>query len=179
MDMNAAFGREVFPPSMIIPKLNITGKAEIIEFLKQQEQQAAAVQSEETNIKHAVEEAKLKEIHAKAANDMASAKERYGRYESDLGLKDERESELTKNRALATKAKMEALSEMVDVTAKLGAIETMTKLGEIDRMQDQDIVKEDAETSKSQSEAMQNEFMSKILSDIPGIETQQPEQPMQ
>ena len=181
MDMNQAFGREVFPPSMIIPKLNITGKAEIIEFLKQQEQQVAAVQSEATNIQHAVEEAKLKEIHARAANDMASAKERYGRYESDLGLKDERESELTKNRALATKAKMEALSEMVDVTAKLGAIETMTKLGEIDAMQNVDIAKEDQETNKSQQEAMRNEFMDKILLGIPGMQQtqQQPQEPMQ
>ena len=176
MDMNQAFGREVFPPSMIIPKLNITGKAEIIEFLKQQEQQAAAVQSEATNLQHAFEEAKLKEMHSKAANNMASAKERYGRYESDLGLKDERESELTKNRALATKAKMESLEKMVDVTAKLGAIETMVKLGEIDAMQNQDIAKEDAETNKSQQEAMRNEFMDKILSDIPGMQSSQQSQ---
>lgn len=179
MDMNQAFGREVFPPSMIIPKLNITGKAEIIEFLKQQEQQAAAVQSEATNLQHAFQDAQLKDLQSRAVNNMASAKERYGRYESDLGLKDERESELTKNRALATKAKMEALDKMVDVTAKLGAVETMIKLGEIDAMQDLDIAKEDMETNKSQQEANRTEFMDKILSGLPGLQKTQNSYPMQ
>ena len=42
MDINAAFGREVFPPSMIVPHMNITGKAEAIQFLQQQEQQMQA-----------------------------------------------------------------------------------------------------------------------------------------
>ena len=37
MDINAAFGREVFPPSMIVPHMNITGKAEAMQFLQQQE----------------------------------------------------------------------------------------------------------------------------------------------
>lgn len=173
LDINQIYGREVFPPSKVIQLMNIAEKANTLEFLQQQEQQAAAVQGEAQNIQHAFEEAKLKEMMSKSVNNIASAKERYGRYESDLGLKDERESELTKNRALATKAKMEALEKMVDVTAKLGAIETMVKLGQIDEMQDQDIVKEDAETNKSQNEAMQNEFMSKILSDIPGTVSNQ------
>ena len=48
MDINAAFGREVFPPSMIVPHMNITGKAEAIQFLQQQEQQAQAQRQELT-----------------------------------------------------------------------------------------------------------------------------------
>ena len=55
LDINQTFGREVFPASMIIPKLNITGKGEIIPFLQQQEQQMQAAQAEEMNIKHAFE----------------------------------------------------------------------------------------------------------------------------
>jgi len=119
-------------------------------------------------------------MHSKSVANVASAKERYGRYESDLGLKDERESELTKNRALATKAKMEALDKMVDVTAKLGAIETMVKLGDIERMQQMDIMKEDQETDKSQREAMNTQFLEKMLSGIPGVQqTMQPQMPQQ
>ncbi len=73
---------------------------------------------------------------------------------------------------------MEALEKMVDVTAKLGAVETMMKLSDIDQMQDQDIVKEDQETNKSQDEAMQNEFLAKLMSGIPGTQqTQQPQGP--
>jgi len=43
MDMNERFGREVFPPSMIIPKLNITGKADAIKFLQSQEQPYSSI----------------------------------------------------------------------------------------------------------------------------------------
>ena len=56
LEINDRFGREVFPPSRIIPKLNITGKGEIIPFLQQQEQKASAVQDEAQNIQHAYEE---------------------------------------------------------------------------------------------------------------------------
>jgi hypothetical protein len=178
LDLNQIFGREVFPPSMIVPLMNLSNKADIIEFLQGQEQQMQAAQSEAQNIEHAMQEAQLKETMSKSVNNIASAKERYGRYESDLGLKDERESELTKNRALATKAKMEALEKMVDVTAKLGAIETMVKMGQIEDMQNVDIAKEDAETQKSQEDANQNEFLSKMMSDMPGtVAPQQPGQP--
>lgn len=174
LELNQQLGG-IIPPEKLAEKAQIQGKAELMQILAEKRQQQAAAQSELQNIQHAVEEAKLQEMYSKAANNVASAKERYGRYESDLGLKDERESELTKNRALATKAKMEALEKMVDVTAKLGAVETMMKLGQIDEMQNQDIAKEDAETNKSQSEAMENEFLSKIMSGIPG--TQPPRQP--
>lgn len=179
LELNQQLGG-IIPPAELAKRAPIQGKKELEEILANMQQQQAAVQQEATDIQHAFEEAKIKELMSKSANNLASAKERYGRYESDLGLKDERESELTKNRALATKAKMEALDKMVDVTAKLGAIETMVKLGEIEQLQDRDIAKEDAETNKSNQEAMQNEFMSKILGDIPGMQQPQPmEQPEQ
>ncbi len=174
LELNQQLGG-IIPPEKLAAKAPIQGKKELMEILAQVAQQQAAAQQELTNIQHAAEEAQIQKIYSEAANNVASAKERYGRYESDLGLKDERESELTKNRAMATKFKMEALEKMVDVTAKLGAVETMMKLSDIDQMQDQDIVKEDQETNKSQDEAMQNEFLAKLMSGIPG--TQQPQQP--
>ena len=112
MDINQAFGREVFPPSMIIPKLNITGKADIIKFMQQQEQQAQQQQQDMQMLQHAVEDAKLKELYSKATNNIASAKERYGRFESNIGLLEERMAEVSKNRSLSTKAKMEALEKI-------------------------------------------------------------------
>lgn len=174
MDINTAFGREVFPPSMIIPKMNITGKGEIIPYLQQQEEQAAAMQAEATNIQHAFEETKLKELTSKAALNIASAKERYGRFESDLGLKEERESELSKNKALATKAKMEALEKMVDVTAKLGAVETMMKMGQIDAMGDAEAEEERQATERTRHEAFSSEFVTKIMNGLPTIPGQEP-----
>ena len=166
MDINQAFGREVFPPSMIIPKLNITGKGEAIKFLQQQEQQAQAQQQHAEDIQHAVEDAKLKELYSKAANNIASAKERYGRFESNIGLLEERISEISKNRALATKSKMEALEKMIDVIGKYGEIETSLKMNEIQSFDYQQKNIEDQEKNQAYSEAQSQEFMDKIMSGI-------------
>lgn len=163
LDMNQMFQREVFPPSMIIPKLNITGKGEIIPFLQQQEEQMQATQAEATNIQHAFEEAKLKELMSKAAANLATAKERYGRFESNIGLLEERMSEVSKNRSLSTKAKMEALEKMVDVIGKLGETEAKLKMNDIQSYdyEQQDV--EESDKDRAHQEAFSNEFLSKIM----------------
>lgn len=163
MDINQVFGREVFPPSMIIPKLNITGKGEIIPFLQQQEQQASAVQEEAQNIQHAFEEAKLKELMSKAANNIASAKERYGRFESNIGLLEERMAEVSKNRSLSTKAKMEALEKMVDVIAKYGEVETMLKMNDIQTYDYKQQQLEESDKERAHRDAFADEFISNIM----------------
>lgn len=163
MDMNQAFGREVFPPSMIIPKLNITGKGEIIPYLQQQEQQASQVQQYQQDVQHAVEDAKIKELYSRATANIAMARERHGRAEADIGLFEERLSEITQNRAMATKAKMEALEKMVDVISKYGEIETMLKMNQIESFSDQQESKEDAEKIDAKLTAESNKFLEQIL----------------
>lgn len=170
MDINAAFGREVFPPSMIVPHMNITGKAEAIQFLQQQEQMAQATQQEATNLEHAFNEAKLKDLYAKATNSIAAAKERYGRFESNIGLLEERMAEVSKNRALSTKAKMEALEKMVDVIGKYGEIETQLKLNEIQSFDYAAANMEDQEKDHAHEEANANEFLSKIMNQGPSMD---------
>jgi hypothetical protein len=166
MDINAAFGREVFPPSMIVPHLNITGKAQAIQFLQQQEQQAQAIQQEETTIKHSFEEAKLKELYAKAAAQIATARERHGRAEADIGLFEERLSEITHNRAMATKAKMEALEKMVDVIGKYGEIESMLKMHQLENFDYTQQVHEDEEKMDAKRTAMSNEFVQQLMGEM-------------
>lgn len=163
MDINGVFGREVFPASMIIPKLNITGKGQIIPFLQQQEQQAAAAQEHAMNLQHSVEDAKLKELYSKATANLATARERHGRAEADIGLFEERLSEITQNRAMATKAKMEALEKMVDVIAKFGEIETMLKMNQIETLNDQQEDKENLEKVDAKRTAFANDFVSNIM----------------
>jgi hypothetical protein len=170
LDINGAFGREVFPASMIVPKLNITGKAEIIQYLQQQEQQASQLQQEQTAVQHAFEDAKLKELYTKAASNLASARERHGRAEADIGLYEERLSEITRNRALATKDKMEALEKMVHVTAKLGAVETMLKMAEIESFNNAQSLGEDMEKLDAQKTSESNRFLMEILKEIPGLQ---------
>jgi len=162
-EINERFGREVFPPSMIVPKLNITGKGEAIEFLKQQEQQASAVQQEAQDIQHAFEDAKLRELYSKAANNIAMAKERYGRFESNIGLLEERMAEVTKNRALSTKAKMEALEKMIDIIGRYGEIETSLKMQDIQSFDYRQQQLEEADKQIANRDAISNEFLSKLM----------------
>jgi len=163
LDINQAFGREVIPPSMIIKDMAIQGKAEIMEFLQQQEEQLNAVQSEAQNIQHAFEEAKLQELYSKAASNLATAKERYGRFESNIGLLEERMAEVSKNRSLSTKAKMEALEKMIDVIGKYGEIETMLKMQDIESYDYKQERMEEQDKKKAYDETLSNEFLSKIM----------------
>lgn len=124
LDMNSAFQREVFSPSQIIPKLNITGKAEIIGILQQQEQMQQQVQEHATNVQHAVEEAKLKELYSKSIANIARAREDHSRSESNLGLFEERLSMIERNRAMSLKEKQAALTALLENIQKFGEIET-------------------------------------------------------
>lgn len=178
-EINERFGREVFPPSMIVPKLNITGKGEAIEFLKQQEQQASAVQQQAQDIQHAFEDAKLRELYSKATNNIAMAKERYGRFESNIGLLEERISEISKNRALATKSKMEALEKLIDVIARYGEVETMLKAAEINSYDYAQKNIEDSEKKQAYGEAQSNEFLSKLMGNMDMPQAQQGQQQQQ
>jgi len=163
MDINASFSREVFPPSMIVPKLNITGKAEILQFLQQQEQQANELQQQHTAVQHAFEDAKLKELYSKAVSNISTARERNGRAESNIGLFEERLSEISRNRALATKDKMEALEKLVDVIAKYGEVEANLKMHEIESFDYRQEANEDREKVDAKQTAMSNKFLEEIM----------------
>jgi hypothetical protein len=163
LEINERFGREVLPPSMIIKDMNIQGKAEIMEFLQQQEQQSQEIQKHAEDVQHAVEDAKIKELYSRATANLAMARERHGRAEADIGLFEERLSEITQNRAMATKAKMEALEKLVDVIAKFGEVEAMLKMHEIETFDYRQEGKEDEEKEDAKRTSQANDFMSQIM----------------
>lgn len=174
MDINQAFGREVFSASMIVPKLNITGKGEIIPYLQQQEQQMQAAQQEEMNIKHSFEEARLQEMMTKAANNIAMARERHSRSDSNVGLFEERLSMIEKNRAMSMKEKMAALSQLVETIQKFGEVETFIKQNQLDQMEMQQERDEDREKIEARQKSAGNEFLTKLMG---GMRQQQQQQP--
>lgn len=163
LELNQMFGREVFPPSMVIKNMNLSGKAEAIEFLQQQEQQMQAVQAEEQNIKHSFEEVKLKELMSKAAANIATARERHGRAEADIGLFEERLSEITHNRAMATKAKTEALAKLMEVIQKYGELEAHLKMNDLQGLDAVQQDNEDLEKQDAKRTAMSNDFVAQLL----------------
>lgn len=162
MDINAAFGREVFPPSMIIPKLNITGKGEIVPFLQQQEQQAQASQAEAMNIQHTVEEMKLKELMAKIHNLLSQARERDSRSASNVGLFEERISEISKNHAISTREKMDALAKMLEAIQKFGEVETFLRANQLESIK----FDEEEMEKESRADIERSEFSKDFVRDI-------------
>jgi hypothetical protein len=164
LDMNAAFGREVFPASMIIPKLKITGKSEIIPFLQQQEQQASQLHQEETAVKHAFEDAKLKELYTKATNNLAMARERHSRSDSNIGLFEERLSMISKNHSMAVKEKMDATVKLLEAIQKYGEIETLLRNSDIESYDYREEINESREKLDAKKMSSANEFLAQIMS---------------
>lgn len=178
MDINQSFGREVIPPSMIIKDMNIQGKAEIMQFLQQQEQQAAAVQAEATNIQHAFEEMKMKELMAKIHNQLSQARERDARAESNVGLFEERMSMITKNHALASKEKMAALAQLLETIQKFGEVETFLKSNELDSIKyDEEELEKNSRANVERTEASKK-FLEQIMSSGTMMNQQQQEPQM-
>jgi len=163
MDINQAFGREVLPPSMIIKDMNIQGKAEIMQFLQQQEQQMQAQQAELTNIQHAFEEMKMKELISKIHNQLSQARERDSRAASNVGLFEERMSMISKNHALATKEKMSALEQLLTTIQKFGEVETFLKSNDLESIKyDEEEIEKNARADVERNEAAK-QFMQQIM----------------
>jgi hypothetical protein len=172
MDINAAFGREVIPPSMIIKDMNIQGRAEIMQFLQKQEQQMAAVQSEATNLQHTVEELKLKELMAKIHNQLSQARERDSRSESNVGLFEERMAEVSKNHAISTREKMDALTKLLEAIQKFGELETFMQANNL-----QVVKYDEEEKEKGARESIEKTEASKrFIEQLMGSQPMRPQQ---
>lgn len=166
LDINEMFGREVFPPSMIVDRMSLSGKAEAMEYLKGQEEQAAAQQEHMQTSQDVLEQAKIKELYSKATANIATARERHGRNESNIGLFEERLSEVQKNEALSTKAKMEAIEKMVDVISKYGEVETMLASSKIESYDYQQDVEQQRDKLQAKTSADGNKFITDFLSQV-------------
>lgn len=172
MDINAAYGREVFPPSFVVDKLNIQGKAQAMEFLQQQEAMASEMQSYQQMQEQAVTDAQLKESYSRATANIAMARERASRSDSNVGLLEERLSEISKNQSLSVKHKMEALEKLVDAASKIGEWETEEGLEKIDQMDRHEELSEDLERDKALSRSSANDFVTQVMGQAGGEQKQ-------
>lgn len=168
MELNQALGG-IIPPSEIAKRAVIQGKNELVQLLLQQEQQQAAMQEHSQMVAQSLEDAKIKELYARAAHLIASARERHGRNESNIGLFEERISEVQKNEALSAKAKAEALEKLVDVIAKYGEVETalaQVKLETFDYTQD---LKSNMDKVQAKQNTEGNKFVQQMLQSVGGM----------
>jgi hypothetical protein len=168
LDINQMFGREVFPPSMIIKDMNLSGRAEAVEFLKQQEQVASAHAEHTQNVAQVLEEAKLKELYSKAALNIASSKERLGRVDSNIGLFEERLSMINRNDAMSTKDKTESLAKLMEVISKYGELEAHLRMHDLRSLGQEDEYKEDVAKQDVRRQSLSNDFVAELLGSMPG-----------
>lgn len=168
LDINQMFGREVFPPSMIIKDMNLAGRHEAIKYLEDQEKVAAAQAEHTQNLAQVIEEAKLKELYSKAALNISNAKERQARSDSNVGLFEERLSMISKNHSMSTKARAEALEKLVEVTQKYGELEAHLKMNDLQRLENEEETEEMVAKIDAQRTSAGNEFVAQLLGSLPG-----------
>lgn len=161
---------------MIIKDMNIQDKTNCMEFLQMQEQQMQAVQSEETNIKHAFEEVKLKELMSRTAANIARAREDHSRSESNLGLYEERLSMIERNRSMSLKEKQAALTSLLENVQRFGEIETYLKQNQLENINHGQIVEEEREKQDVERRTGANKFLAEIMGGMNSMENNQEEQ---
>lgn len=163
LELNEHLGG-IIPADKIAAKAPIQGKKELMQILKDINEQQAHVQEQNTAFEHAKMDAQLKESYSKSANYLANAHERHSRSDSNEGLKEERISEVAKNHAMALKERMAALKELMDVAKKYGDLETKIKQLELDKVEDRQELKEDVSEEHSRSEAEGTKFIAELMS---------------
>lgn len=166
VELNQMLGG-VIPPAMILKHYPGQGKEEIITYLNQQAQESQAAQQQRDMLENAFTDARLKELYSRAASNIAMARERHSRSSADVGLFEERLSEITRNRSLAMKDRVEALEKLIDLIQRYGEIETMLKNTDLQQMEMQQIMREDAEKLDAKRTSEANEFISKIVTQMP------------
>lgn len=167
MELNQSLGG-IIPPSEIAKRAVIQGKNDLVEILAQQEKQQAAAAEHAQNVAHVLEEAKLKELYSKAVLNIANARERHGRSESNIGLFEERLSMIGRNNSMSAKAKAEALEKLVEVTQKYGEMEAHLKMNELDSLDRQEEDKEEMAKVDAKRTSMANDFVAQMLAGMQG-----------
>jgi hypothetical protein len=162
LELNQMLGG-IIPPKYLLKISTIEGKDEIIAAIEEQQAQAAAMEQQKQQLEAAVLDAKLKQAYANAASQIANARERHGRAESNIGLFEERLSEIAKNRALATKEKVEALEKLLDLTHRYGELEASLKGAELATIERDEEAQEDREKADAKQTSLANDFVMSIL----------------
>lgn len=162
LDLNQLLGG-IIPPKFILQNATIQGKDEIIKAVEEQQAQASQMQQEETMLKQTLLEAQLQKLAAESANNIAMARERHGRAESNIGLFEERLSMITKNRSMALKEKIEALEKLINLVSQHGEFDAQQKAFELAQLNMQQVAEEDREKVDAKISSSSNEFLTNIM----------------
>lgn len=167
LDLNQMLGG-IIPPPFIAKYATIEGKEELEQMLDQQMQQQQAMQQHTEMLAQAKADAELKELYTKSAANLAMARERHGRAESNIGLFEERLSEISNNRSMATKNKVEALEKLLDLIHKYGEIESGLKAAELQSINYEQEIEENREKADAKETSLANDFFNSIMTGSAG-----------
>jgi len=154
----------IIPAKFMLEHATIQGKNEIISAIEQSQQEAQKAQQQELLLKHSVLEAQLQNLQSKSVNEIAMARERHGRAESNIGLFEERLSEITQNRSMALKAKVEALEKLLQIMQQYGEYETKKDMDALQMLNTREEISEDRAKVDAKRTAQSNAFIEALLS---------------
>lgn len=158
LEVNELLGG-IIPKSMILANAKfLKGHDKIMKAVSEIEEKMAAMQEQQTILEQAKLDAELKELYSRSASNLAMARERNGRAESNIGLFEERLSEISQNHALATKAKVESLEKLLDLIAKYGEIEAAVKAHQLENFEYAQEEQEGREKMAAKSTSLANEI---------------------
>ena len=162
IDLNQILGG-IIPPKFILENATIQGKNEIIKAVEEQQAQSAQLQQEETMLKQTLLEAQLQKLASESASNIAMARERHGRAESNIGLFEERLSEITRNRSLALKDKIESLEKLINIVNQHGEFDAQEKAFNLAQLNMQQIAEEDREKVDAKISSSSNQFLTNMM----------------
>jgi len=160
--LNAELGG-IIPPKFILSKATIQGKNEIIAAVEEKEKMANEMQQQQMLLEHSKIEAELQNLQAKSANEIAMARERHGRAESNIGLFEERLSEITQNRSASLKNKVDALEKLLQIYSTFGQSQAMHSAGQLEQLNVSQELAEDREKADAKVSSESNRFLTNMM----------------
>jgi len=179
LDLNQLLGG-IIPAKFILQYATIQGKDEIMKAVDEQQQQQSQMQNEQMMLEHTKIEAEIQKLQSGSIADAALARERDGRRDSNIGLFEERLSEITQNRSMALKNKVEALHKLLEVVSLYGESEAKNQFQDLQRLNENQTEEEDREKADAKIEANDIDFKQMISQKqkSQGMPGQQPQNTM-
>lgn len=169
----------IIPAKFILQKATIQGKNDIIQAIEEAQAQQAEMAKHKEMMEQNILEAKMQNMMTQSVANVATARERHGRAESNIGLFEERLSEITQNRSSALKARMEALEKLLGIVTTFGGAQAQDSERDLDKMDAEQIQSEDREKIDAKITADSNNFLTKMMKNIPNQNTMKNNQPIE
>jgi len=143
-------------PQFLIDILDVPGKSKLNEYMEAKIAKESAVQEQQQALELAMADAELTNKQADSMFKLSGARERQGRAESNIGLFEERLSEITHNRAMALKDKIEALKNLLETMQTYGILDSSIGHSLLEEITSGQIGQEDREKFEAKQTAMAN-----------------------